>query len=67
VFGVELERTMTEKEYIDATNLAKVRAAKTIFRDVLLMIPAEEKEWQSVMLALSKIEDRLTKAVKTTG
>lgn len=58
---------MTEREYIDATNLAKIRAAKAILRDVLPM-----SEWDGALLhdalqPLSDLEDRLTKSVKTEG
>lgn len=53
---------MTEREYIDATNLAKVRAAKAILRDVLPM-----GSWEAGLLAdsfapLVSLEDRLSKA-----
>lgn len=56
---------MTEQEYIDATNLAKVRAAKNVFVDFLPMSQAEEEEMRSVLKALDRIETRLTTVVKT--
>ena len=57
---------MTEQEYIDATNLAKVRAAKNVFRDYLPMNDKEEDESRAVFNAIGKIEDRLAKKVKTS-
>ena len=58
---------MTEREYIDATNLAKIRAAKVIVRDVLAMTPDEHEQQRTALIALSQLEDRLTKVVKTQG
>lgn len=55
----------TEQEYIDATNLAKVRAAKNVFRDFLPMTEPEEKEARAVFKALDRIETRLARVVKT--
>lgn len=57
---------MTEKEYINATNLAKVRSAKNVLRDYYPMNAREEKAWQSAMNAMCKIEERLTRIVATT-
>ena len=34
---------MTEQEYIDATNLAKIRTMKAILHDCLAMRPIEEE------------------------
>ena len=56
---------MTEQEYIDATNLAKVRAAKKVFRDFLPMTAPEEKQARAVFKALDRIETRLAAVVKT--
>ena len=58
---------MTEREYIDATNLAKVRAAKNIVRDVLPMSPEDQADQVAAMTALRRIEDRLAARVKTVG
>ncbi len=58
---------MTEREYIDATNLAKIRAARSIVRDVLPMTSEDEKDQESALLAMAKIEDRLARAVQTDG
>ncbi len=55
---------MTEQEYTDATNLAKVRAARSVFRDFMPMSAAEE-EMRTVLKALDRIETRLTRLVKT--
>lgn len=56
---------MTEQEYIDATNLAKLRSTKNVLRDVLPMTPAEETLFRKAMIALTEWEDELTKKVKT--
>ena len=58
---------MTEREYIDATNLAKVRAAKTIIHDVLTMLPEDEADQKDALQALCSIEARLERLVKTNG
>lgn len=50
---------MTEQEYIDATNLAKVRAAKDILRDLFATTGVQEAEVLAAMNAMSKIEDDL--------
>jgi hypothetical protein len=57
---------MTEREYIDATNLAKLRAAKAVLRDVLPMDDKEEEDYKAAMRALTLWELRLTDAVKVT-
>lgn len=56
---------MTEQEYIDATNLAKVRAAKQIFRDILPSRDTEERHFSKALAAISNLEDRLRSVVKT--
>jgi hypothetical protein len=58
---------MTEREYIDATNLAKIRAAKAILRDVLEMDDREKKLRMNASEALSAYEAKLEKVVKTRG
>lgn len=58
---------MTEREYIDATNLAKVRAAKVIANDVLPMSPEDEADQVAALQALRRIEARLEQRVKTKG
>lgn len=45
---------MTEQEYVDATNLAKLRTAKTILHDCLPMRPEEEAFELAARIALSK-------------
>jgi hypothetical protein len=45
---------MSEQEYIDATNLAKLRIAKTIVYDCLAMTLAEESMQRDIRRALSK-------------
>lgn len=45
---------MTEQEYIDATNLAKLRTAMTIARDTLPMRPEEEPFQKEIQMALAK-------------
>lgn len=58
---------MTEREYIDATNLAKVRAARTILRDLLPMTKDEEAWLIEIQRTAYKLEERLTKIVRTEG
>lgn len=57
--------SMTEREYIDATNLAKIRAAKAILLDVLPMTAWEEGALCDARGPLCRFEDLLTRAVKT--
>jgi hypothetical protein len=45
---------MTEQEYIDATNLAKLRTAKTIVYDCLTMSAHEEEHQKEIRRALTK-------------
>jgi len=58
---------MTEREYIDATNLAKIRAAKAILRDLMPMCGLDENQLSAAINSLDKWEQRLNKAVKTEG
>ena len=58
---------MKEREYIDATNLAKVRAAKSILMDVLPMSKAEEADQTLALQALQRLAERLEHRVKTKG
>lgn len=55
---------MTEREYIDATNLSKIRSARRILADMLPMGAIDQLDMDAAMLAISKWEDRLTDAVK---
>lgn len=56
---------MTEQEYIDATNLAKIRTCRTIMRDCLPM-REEENFWSiDAMKYLSQWEYYLTAVVQT--
>lgn len=57
---------MTEREYIDATNLAKVRAAKTILLDTLEMDVTEKQFRLTAIEALRAWETRLQKVVRTS-
>ena len=60
---------MTESEYIRATNLAKLRAADRILRDILAgknWGVQEEQKAQIVSLASGLIQ-QLEKIVKTKG
>lgn len=56
---------MTEQEYIDATNLAKIRTAMGILRDVLDMTKKETELKRSAYIALSNLEQLTSKKVKT--
>ncbi len=55
---------MTEQDYIDSTNLAKIRACKTILYDTLFMEPRDGVVYQRAMMALRKLEARLEKIIK---
>lgn len=57
---------MTEREYINTTNLVRIRLAMNVLRDFLAMSSEEEARQVEAMRAMSKIEQRLTKIVKTT-
>ena len=46
--------TMTEQEYIDATNLTKLRTAKTILHDCLPMRAEETAFEQEARIALAR-------------
>ena len=54
---------MKEADYINATNLAKLRIAKEVLRDVLTTNPAEEKKIadyvSSIALWCIELQDRL--------
>ena len=56
---------MKERDYIDATNLAKIRAAKTIIHDTLNMEPQDKADRLEALEALRRWETRLEKVVKT--
>jgi hypothetical protein len=58
---------MTEQEYIDATNLAKVRAAKNVLRDYFPWPEdgPDQRDWHTAMRAMRRLEERLEKLVKT--
>lgn len=54
---------MTEQEYIDATNLAKIRTAKVILHDCLAMNDKEAGWQREAMYALTKWEAHLDSIV----
>jgi hypothetical protein len=54
---------MTEQDYINATNLAKVRIAIAVIRDVSPMGAADEKNESEAMSNLWAWEQRLTALV----
>jgi hypothetical protein len=54
-----MEDKMKESDYISATNLAKVSAAKNIMLDFFANSEQEKDETQSILRTLSKIETRL--------
>lgn len=58
---------MTELQYIRATNLAKIRATKQVLRDYHPENDDQEEEAAEIWKLLDKIEERLTKLVKTNG
>jgi hypothetical protein len=55
---------VTEQQYIDATNLAKIRAAMAVLREYIPMTAGEKFEIGAPMHALSLIHDRLASVVK---
>ena len=58
---------MTERDYINATNLAKARAATVIVADILAMTDSEKAAQAAALKALYRITDRLSIVVKTKG
>lgn len=56
---------MTEQEYIDATNLAKIRTAKVIIHDCLPMREDEEALQVEIRRALRRWEEKLEGLVST--
>lgn len=55
---------MKEKDYINATNLAKVRAAKTIVRDLVPGDPGiSEEEYSHVLRCLGAWEARFEREI----
>lgn len=58
---------MTEREYIDATNLAKIKAARRIIDDLVPTEAIDQLDADAAVLAMSKWEDRLTEKVKARG
>lgn len=58
---------MTERDYINATNLAKARAAAVIVADILAMTGQEKLDQSDALKALDRITDRLSIVVKTKG
>ncbi len=59
-------RVMTELDYINATNLAKIRAAKAILRDILPMNEREDELLTGAFYPLTALEDRYAEAAKVT-
>jgi hypothetical protein len=54
---------VTEEEYIDATNLAKLRSIRLILREVMPTSPTEHKYYSEAMAATYLFEERLTRVV----
>ena len=57
---------MTEQEYIDATNLAKIRIAKTVIHDCLAMRHDEQGLQIEIQRALRRWEEQLEALVGTS-
>jgi hypothetical protein len=56
---------MTEREYIDATNLAKVRAAMLVLREFLpFERPVIDGHYAEAMRSLGKCQEELSSVVK---
>lgn len=54
---------MTEQDYINATNLAKVRIARATIRDMSPMGECDEHDYSQAMAGLWAWEQRLTALV----
>lgn len=56
---------MTEIEYIDATNLAKLRSAVTILHEVLICDGSaiDDKSFREIRWSLSDIRDKLDESI----
>lgn len=57
---------MTEREYIDATNLCKARLAAQVLRDYLSMDDKHDKHANDALKSIAKLCDALESRVKTT-
>jgi hypothetical protein len=58
---------MTEQEYIDATNLAKVRSAAAVLRGYINTSPGKcSKYFIETMKNLYRLNDQLESIVETT-
>lgn len=57
---------MTERDYIDATNLAKIRSSKYILLDFLPMSKQDDEDMRAALDAMRRIEGRLVDATKIT-
>ncbi len=57
---------MTEREYIDATNLAKVRAGMAVLGNLAPMSAKEKKLTKEAMQALWALEEHWSNVVATT-
>ena len=58
---------MTERDYINATNLAKARAASVITYSLLATKDDDKRDLACALNALQRIIDRLNAIVKTKG
>lgn len=56
---------MTEQEYIDATNLTKLRTAQTILRDCLFLDEKDENDASISRQRIAELIDKLEKKVRT--
>lgn len=55
---------MKEREYIDATNLAKLRIASAVLREVLPITQKEEDALHNCRVAIREMELRIEKRVR---
>ena len=56
---------MTEKEYINATNLRTVRIMQAVMRQLLPQRPVTDAKKQTIGKVLGQLEDKLSMAVET--
>jgi hypothetical protein len=60
-----MSKSMTEQQYIDTTNLAKVRIAVTVVRDTLAMNSDEEAYRSTALRSLLDWQEKLEALVRT--
>lgn len=57
---------MTEEEYVNATNLAKIRIALTTIREINPLTEEQKRLKAEAARRLARLQDKLQKVVKTS-